>query len=170
MTEITGLKFTYLIQPPKKYTFEQPELLRWTVQNCRGAVLNLFAGKTPLGIKEYRVDIDASLAPDHVGDAHKFILTTEMRFDTIILDPPYNLRKAREKYNGGYVGSMRKLKADLARVLNPGGRVISFGFDSVGMGARRGFEKVALCVVCHNGDHNDTICLVEGYVSPKLIL
>jgi len=35
------------------------------------------------------------------------------------------------------------------------------GYDSVGMAKCRGFEKIGICLVCHNGDHNDTICLKE---------
>ena len=34
-------------------------------------------------------------------------------------------------------------------------------WDTVGMGAGRGFEKIAVCVVCHGGDHRDTLGLVE---------
>ena len=36
------IKFTYLTQPPKRYTFEQPKLKAWTESMCKGEVLNLF--------------------------------------------------------------------------------------------------------------------------------
>lgn len=52
--------------------------------------------------------------------------------------------------------------------MNLGGRVISFGYDSVGMSAKRGFEKIAICPICHSGDHNDTIAVVEQYTQPCL--
>ena len=42
------MDFTYLSQPPRKYTFEQPQLKEWTEKWCQGKVLNLFAGKTKL--------------------------------------------------------------------------------------------------------------------------
>ena len=32
------------------------------------------------------------------------------------------------------------------------------------MSKKRGFKKVALCIVCHNGDHDDTIGIVEDQV------
>ena len=35
------------------------------------------------------------------------------------------------------------------------------GYDSVGMTKSKGFKKIAICLVCHGGDHNDTIGLVE---------
>ena len=84
-----------------------------------------------------------------------------MKFDTIILDPPYNIRKAREKYNGKYRGHLKKIKDLLPNVLNTHGRIISLGYSSVGMGKKRGFKKIAICLICHSGDHNDTIGLVE---------
>ena len=155
------IKFTYLTQPPKKYTFEQPKLKQWTEENSSGKVLNLFAGKIRLYVDEYRVDLSPEFKPDYVGDAYTFVSNTDMRFDTIIFDPPYNLRKSREKYEGRYIGSLTKTKNILNRIINPHGRVISFGYDTVGMSKSRGFNKFGICLVCHGGDHNDTICLVE---------
>ena len=153
--------FTYLSQPPKKYTFEQPKLRLWTEQHCTGKVLNLFAGKTNLSVDETRVDLSDEFQPDFVMDAFEFVSSTELVFDTIIFDPPYNLRKSREKYEGRYIGSLTKIKNSLNPLIKEGGRIISFGYDSVGMAECRGFKKIAICLVCHNGDHNDTICLVE---------
>jgi len=155
------IEFTYLAQPPKRYTFEQPKLKLWTEKWCKGKVLNLFAGKTMLIADEFRVDMDKEMPADYYGDAFEFINTTDMRFDTIIFDPPYNIRKAREKYEGRYIGKGTKIKNYIKRILNPNARFISFGYDSVGMGKGRGFKKVGICLVCHNGDHNDTICLTE---------
>ena len=52
---------SYLVQPPKKWTFEQPKLKEWVKSWCcvqdMGDVLNLFAGKTKLDLDEVRVDI-----------------------------------------------------------------------------------------------------------------
>src|SRR3990167_7917614 len=156
-----NVKFTYLSQPPKRYTFEQPRLRIWTESWCKGKVLNLFAGTTKLNVNEFRVDINKDMIADFYGDAFEFIQTTELKFDTIVFDPPYNLRKAREKYKGEYIGSDTKIKNVLKRILNPNCRVISFGYNSVGMSKSRGFEKKAICLVCHNGNNQDTVCLVE---------
>lgn len=112
---------------------------------------------------EFRVDIDPLAPANHHGDAFDFIMTTELRFDTIILDPPWSLRKSREKYGGRVVGSFTKIKDNLKRILNGGGRVITVGYSSTGMSKSRGFEKKALCVVCHNGDHDDAYAVEEEY-------
>lgn len=158
------MHFTYLTQPPKRYTFQQPKLKEWTEYWCKEKVLNLFAGLVKLNIDEVRVDINEEMLADYYMDAEEFVnmaIKENMKFDTIILDPPYNLRKSREKYEGRYIGSFTKIKNLLPQILNNNGYIIHFGYDSVGMSKSRGFEKIAICLVCHNGDHNDTICLVE---------
>lgn len=155
------MNFTYLYQPPRKWTFEQPKLKEWVESWCRGNVLNLFAGKTRLNINEFRVDISNEFEPDFVGDAYSFVLNTTQKFDTVILDPPYNIRKAKEKYNGKYVGNYKRIKDKLLRVLKQNSRIISLTNDSVGMSKSRGFRKIAICLICHSGEHNDTIGVVE---------
>ena len=158
------MEFTYLNQPPKRYTFEQPQLKKWVEDNCEGRVLNLFAGKTKLNVDEVRVDIDKNVDADYYMDAHDYVVkcvTEKTEYNTVILDPPYNVRKSREKYEGRYIGKLTKIKNLLPQILAVGGVVITLGYDTVGMSASRSFTKEAICVVCHGGDHNDTLCLKE---------
>ena len=165
------MEFTYLTQPPKKYTFQQPKLREWTEKQCKGKVLNLFAGTTKLNVDEVRVDIDKNVPADYYMEAFEFVNFAKeqgMKFDTIVLDPPYNLRKSREKYGGRYIGSFTKIKNALLPLMNDGCIVISYGYDTVGMSKCRGFEKIGVCVVCHNGDHNDTLCVVEKLIANPL--
>lgn len=163
------MEFTYLIQPPKRYTFQQPKLKEWVESQCKGKVLNLFAGITKLNVDEVRVDIDKNVPADYYMEAEDFVdmaIKEGMKFNTIVLDPPYNLRKAREKYGGRYIGLFTKIKNKLPLILAKDGVIIHFGYDTVGMSKSRGFEKIGVCVVCHNGDHNDTLCLVERALNP----
>jgi len=158
------MNFKYFMQAPTKWTFEQQQLKQWVESFCYGRILNLFAGKVKLAVPEIRVDINDEFKPDFCMDAHEFVkqtIGTKQKFETIIFDPPYNLRKAREKYYGNYLGKLRRLKTDLLNIIPLRGRIISLGYDSVGMSAYRGFKKIAICLVCHGGDHNDTIGLVE---------
>jgi hypothetical protein len=167
------IKFTYLAQPPKKFTFEQPKLKKWTESWCgNGKTLNLFAGKTLLSINEVRVDINKNMPAHYHMDALDFIKQwSGGLFDAIILDPPYNIRKGREKYHVDrktyYKGMLTLIKEEIHNILKTGGIVISFGYDSVGMSKSRGFKKIGICMVCHGGDHNDTICLVEKFISKQ---
>jgi len=157
------MQFEYLCQPPKKWTFEQPRLKKWVEGWCRGKVLNLFAGRTLLDVEETRVDIDCDVPADYYLDCREFLwgYIAKSKFDTVILDPPYTWRKAKEKYNGNMIGQYPQLKNELLDFIQDDARVISLGWDTVGMSKSRGFKKIAVCVVCHGGDHRDTLCLVE---------
>ena len=146
------------------------DVKRYVEQWCKGKVLNLFAGKILLNVDEIRVDINSDMNADYYMDALEFVQTYEYKFDTIILDPPYNLRKAREKYKGQWVGSLTLIKNNLPQILKPDSRIISFGYDTVGMSWKRGCKKIAIGLVCHNGDHNDTIILVEEFAQQELRL
>lgn len=68
------IEFTYLSQPPKKFTFEQPKLKKWIEENSKGKVLNLFAGKTKLNLNETRVDINEEMTANYYMDAYDFVL------------------------------------------------------------------------------------------------
>ena len=171
MRQTKQIEFKYMYQQPARYTFEQPKLKLWVEKWCKGKVLNLFAGKTKLNVDEFRVDSNKDMVADYYGDAMEFLKTTDLKFDTVVLDPPYSDRKSYEKYKGHYMGSKyTRVKRALLRVLNNGARVITFGYNSQGMGRTMNFRKIAICLVCHNGDHNDTISLVEVMDSQMLAL
>ncbi len=162
--KINMIEFEYLEQPPKKFTFEQPKLKLWCEKQCKGKVLNLFAGKTRLNVDETRVDLSDEFSPHYCMDAFDFVLMAKekgWKYDTVILDPPYSLRKSMEKYNGKTCSNFVKIKNELPNILSSDGRVITFGYTSVCMGKVRNFEKVAICLVCHSGSHHDTVCVVE---------
>ena len=161
---------SYLVQPANKYTFKMPRVKKWVQRHCKGNILNLFAGKTKLHANEVRVDIDPAVNPDYCCDAHDFVRTWNgKKFDTVILDPPYNVRKAREKYNGNWIGSFTKIKDILPNIINNGGIVIIFGYDTTGMGKKRGFKKIEILVINHCGDFNDTLALVEQKINQTKI-
>ncbi|KKK81584.1 hypothetical protein LCGC14_2811990, partial [marine sediment metagenome] len=61
--------------------------------------------------------------------------------------------------------SYTKIKDILPDIINEFGSVISLGYDSVGMSEKRGFRKITYCLVCHSGDHNDTIVVVEEKIN-----
>ena len=150
-----------------------PQLYRWTVQNCKGNTLNLFAGKTKLiGINEIRVDLNKEMPADYHMDAYDFVIMARQegwKYDTVLLDPPYNLRKSREKYLGIYTSILRKIKTELPSIINIGGYVISYGYDTTGMGKQRGFELIHICIVNHSGDHNDTLCTIERKIQTEIL-
>jgi len=93
-----------------------------------------------------------------------------VRVDLAIFDPPYSPRQIKECYDG--IGQkMEQMDAfrthwkperDLINdLLIPGGIVLSFGWNSIGMGNKRGYEFIDGLLVCHGPGHNDTICIAE---------
>ena len=53
------------------------------------------------------------------------------------------------------------LKNEIARVVKSGGKVISFGWNSGGIGKKNGFDIERILLVPHGGPHNDTIVTVD---------
>lgn len=84
-----------------------------------------------------------------------------------LFDPPYSteqcLRKYTPKYNGtaGRSEYWTKCKGEIARILESGAYSISFGWDSTGIGKKRGFDIVGILLLCHGSLHYDTIITVD---------
>lgn len=123
-------------------------------------------------------DLNPQTQAEHHMDAEAFLLMLAdrgLKADLVIFDPPYSPRQISECYKsiGLEVGMKQTQNAALyARVrnaipplLNPGAIVLSFGWNSAGMGVGRGFEIIQLMTVCHGAAHNDTICLAEKLTS-----
>ena len=101
---------------------------------------------------------------DYHMDCREFVeyaTQEKIKFDTVILDPPYTYRKSKEMYNGNMVGQLPRLKNELSWILSKQAKILPFGYDTVGMGAGRGFEKIGFALICHGGDSKDTLCVVE---------
>jgi len=90
--------------------------------------------------------------------------------DGILLDPPYSLRQVSEHYKKAGIkctgwhtsaGYNSELKDEAARIIKPGGKVICFGWNSMGLGKNRGFKMTRILLVAHGGSKSDTICTVE---------
>ncbi len=94
-----------------------------------------------------------------------------------LYDPPYSLRQIIECYEGiGHKVDKKwattkfysEAKTYLSDKIKIGGIVISFGWNSIGMGKKRGFEIIEILLVSHGRLHNDTICVVEKKNKPEL--
>jgi hypothetical protein len=53
------------------------------------------------------------------------------------------------------------LKKEIKRITKKDGLVLSFGWNSNGIGKTNGFKLIEIKLVSHGGPHNDTICTVE---------
>ena len=117
-------------------------------------------GKYVLWTNDINLDIPAR---EHL-DGLSFLKT----FDDNILagvlyDPPYSITQASQ-YGKKEFASMKywaDCKNEIARIVRPGGKVICFGWNSMGIGKKRGFKMTRILLVPHGGSRNDTICTVE---------
>lgn len=157
-------KFDYIKCPLNKYTFKVKNIREWVESNCEGRTLNLFAGRTKLNICEIRNDLDPEAIADYRLDALDFLRTWGGdKFDTILLDPPYAYRKSMEMYKGIKCSPFKQLKDEIPKILNFGGKVITFGYHSNTMGQNRGFYVEKIALFSHGGAIHDTIASVERY-------
>lgn len=90
--------------------------------------------------------------------------------DSVLYGPPYFLRQVSKCYNDiGYSVTWDMIRAsfwgnhkrEISRIFKIGGRVITFGWNSGGIGYKYGFEIQRIFLVPHGGWHNDAIYTVE---------
>jgi len=127
-------------------------------------------------------DLDKEEAPNaqHHMDAEDFLrmlAQDEVRADLVIHDPPHSTTQMRRVYKGSGLerdgGGTRnselyaRVRDAIPAVLSPEGIVLSFGWNSAGMGKKHGFEILEILLVCHGGAHNDTICMAERRTQPE---
>ncbi|EHQ30895.1 hypothetical protein Mucpa_6846 [Mucilaginibacter paludis DSM 18603] len=151
--------------PLHRYTFSVTPIRRWVESQCEGRVLNLFAGPTLLQVDEVRNDLDPAMPAEYHLDALDLLETWQGEpFGTILLDPPYALRKSMELYKGNICSPFRRIKDAIPRCLKPGGLVITFGYHSVVMGCSRSFKLEKVALFSHGGAIHDTIASVERFI------
>ena len=110
-------------------------------------------------------------------DAIDFLKTFENEsVDIVYYDPPYSPRQVSECYKklgktvnmqttqSSFWGNMKK---EIARITKPNSIVITFGWNTNGIGKTKGFEIIEILLVAHGGSHNDTICVVERKLSTQ---
>lgn len=122
-------------------------------------------------VAKYCNDLDPQYGTEFCMDAIDFLKQFEDNsMDLVLFDPPYSPRQVSECYKSldmtvnmqttqsSFWGNLKK---EIARVTATNGKVITFGWNSGGIGKTKGFEIVEILMVAHGGWHNDTICTVE---------
>jgi hypothetical protein len=151
-------EMTYISTNLRRFTFQSPRIKSWVESRCCGKVLNLFAGNTKLNLDEFRIDMDITALADKNVDAYEYVKNCDIKYDTVLLDPPYSYRKSMEMYNGNYSSKFKLIADELVRISN---RVISFGYHSSFMGNVREYNLEELCVFGHGGAQHCTIAIIE---------
>lgn len=122
----------------------------------------------------YTNDLNPETAAESHIDAEAFlrqIAEKSVKADLVIFDPPYSPRQIAECYaNVGKTVTMEdtqncvlysRVRSAIPAVLADDGIVLSFGWNSNGMGKKHGMEIIEILIVAHGAAHNDTICMAE---------
>ncbi len=165
---------------PNKNTFEIKPIHDLIVDEITDGIwIDPFANRNKLA--SITNDLSTEFDTDYHLDALDFLKMFDTdSVDGVLYDPPYSPRQVSECYNNvGYNVTWDTTKAsfwgnhkrEISRIVKIGGKVITFGWNSGGIGNKYGFEIQKVLLVPHGGWHNDTICTVEiktheGEISP----
>jgi hypothetical protein len=155
---------------PSRNTFSIPPIAALVRKYLYGISVDPFARNNRLAT--FTNDLNPHTQADHHLDAVDFLTLLDkqgVRADCVLLDPPYSPRQISECYAAAGIKATqtdtqnaalyRRTRDAVRRICRPCGIVLSFGWNSAGMG--KGFDVVELLLVAHGGAHNDTICMVE---------
>lgn len=156
---------------PNKNTFNiKPVKELLTNQINGGFVIDPFANENKWA--HLTNDLNERFDTNYHLDALEFLKQfDDESVDVVLFDPPYSPRQIKEAYEsvgldtqGGTLtrsSFWTNMKKEIARILRVNGKVVSFGWNSMGMGNQNIFHKNHILLVPHGGAHNDTIITVE---------
>lgn len=166
---------------PNKKTFKIKPI-KELIQNelVEGIILDVFANecsiKSVMNDKQQYIsnDLDIQYDTDYHLDALDFLKQfNDNSVNVVLYDPPYSPRQVSESYKklnktvnmqttqASYWSNQKK---EISRIVKRDGKVITFSWNSGGIGKKYGFEIEKILLVAHGGWHNDTICVVEKRV------
>lgn len=161
-------KNTFMVEPIKRFVEKHIQ--------CAKVIVDPFANESKYGT--ITNDLCEDYDTDYHMDALDFLKMIESEsVDVVLYDPPYSPRQVSESYKSFGIevtmettqSSWRKKHLDeIKRILKVGGKCLCFGWNSNGVGAKRGFEMEEVLIVAHGGSHNDTICTEEVKVSSQI--
>ena len=155
---------------PNKWTFKiKPIRELLDRHNIGKDWIDPFCGESNLCEIRNDLNPDNKNAQYHL-EALDFVNMLDGKYTGVVFDPPYSLTQVGRSYNNlgikgwnknNKTGAFPKVKDRISEIIKIGGTVISFGWNSIGMGKNRGFEIKEILLVCHGGNRNDTIVTVE---------
>ncbi len=168
------MKFNRLWAMPNGDTFSIPPIAAFVQRYLKAARVSVDPFARNKRWATHTNDLNPDTQAEHHLDAEAFLnLMAErgVKADLVLFDPPYSPRQISECYKsiGLEVGMKetqsailyQRVRDALAPILTPDAIVLSFGWNSVGMGKKHGFRQLEIMLCCHGGAHNDTICLAE---------
>ena len=171
------MKIERIWSMPNSRTFDIKPIKQLVERYTSGAgvIIDPFANACKIGT--ITNDMNPRFDTTYHLDALDFLkLLPDASADVVLYDPPYSLRQVKECYEGvGVTVTAEHTKAswrashldEIARILKPDGVCLCFGWNTNGVGKKRGFEMVEVLIVPHGGSKNDTLCTVERKLSGR---
>jgi hypothetical protein len=165
---------------PNRDTFSIPPIRDFVKRYLAGPTLSVDPFARNEGLATWTNDLNPDTQADYHLDAEAFLsMLAErgVRADVVLFDPPYSPRQVVECYKSigldtataGRSGELYgRVRNAIVTICAASATVLSFGWNTVGMGKKHGFEIVEIMLVCHGGAHNDTICLAERRIQAEL--
>ena len=154
---------------PNHKTFDIKPIRKLIDRTIFGVSIDPFANQSR--IATHNNDLDPQYGCEYNLEAIDFLKSfCDQSIDSVLFDPPYSPRQVSECYKSmGRSVNMQttqssfwsELKNEISRIVKKDGLVITFGWNSGGIGKKNGFEITEILMVAHGGWHNDTICTVE---------
>jgi hypothetical protein len=147
---------------PRPYTFEMKCARQILAANQVGkGWVDPFAGKHSPA--QWTNDLDPETPATAHLEAFDFLKTfSDCAVAGVVLDPPYSFRQRHECYKGrGAQIALTPVLDEAARICRVGGSAICWGWNTNGLGKKRGFELRQVYLIAHGGHHNDTLVTVE---------
>lgn len=154
---------------PSRHTFEVKPIGAFVDKHLRGVSVDPFCGRAPRCTHNNDIGFGGIDAAEFLDG----LVRDGIKCDTLVLDPPYSPRQISECYK--HIGRKctgvdtqsaalyKRVKDAAIPLLNDGATVLTFGWNTVGMGKNRGCHIEEILLVCHGGAHNDTICVMERF-------
>jgi len=169
-----AVAFSRVFAMPNAETFTIKPIAEFVLRYYSQAKVSIDPFARNRGWATHTNDLDPVTSAEYHLDAEKFcrlLLERGVSCDLALFDPPYSPRQISEVYRniGRTVGMERTQNGALYRrvrdaldgLVRPGGVVLSFGWNSQGMGIGRRYCLEEVLLVAHGGGHNDTICIAE---------
>ena len=160
---------------PSADTLSVPEIGDWVKKYARHAkaIVDPFARNSRVG--KWRNDLNPETAAEYHMDALDFLKRLKdegVKADLCIFDPPYSRQQVKQVYDGigrhyglkdtqDHSTNWRAERDALNEIMDENGIVLSFGWNSCGMGKERKYDFVDVLMCYHGGAHNDTLCIAE---------
>jgi hypothetical protein len=176
------MKITRIWDMPNSDTFDVPSIGEFVKSYLRKSKMSIDPFARNKRWATITNDLNPSTAAEYHLEAIDFLRklkSDEVKPDLIIFDPPYSARQVQECYEQvGLAVTMQDTqgkswsdwKDAIADLCDVGTIVLSFGWNSVGMGIKHKFEIIEILLVCHGGMHNDTICMAERKIAHQFEL